>query len=197
MKGKLITLYGINNIGKSTHVKLLCAHLKKLGYKAVWLKYPVKNIQPSGSFLNKTIRGKKGQKISEAELQLWFVINRFQFQPQLNELLKKGYIVVAEDYTGTGIAWGMAKGLKEKWLLNANEYLIKEDFAIMLSGKRTLKAVEKTHIHERNVALVRKSIAAHEYLAKKFGWKTVKLQDKKEDTSKIICKLVDDFLARR
>ena len=82
MKGKFITIYGINNIGKSTHVRLLCAHLRKKGYKAVWLKYPVKNVEPSGAFLEKTIRGGNAQKISEAELQLWFILNRFQFQPK-------------------------------------------------------------------------------------------------------------------
>jgi hypothetical protein len=44
--------------------------------------------------------------MDEHELQLWFVLNRYQYEPELKKLLNDGYIVIAEDYVGTGIAWG-------------------------------------------------------------------------------------------
>ena len=65
--GKLITIYGINNIGKSTHAKLIVERLKQNGYKAFYVKYPVYNMEPTGVFLNEVLRGEGGQKISEDE----------------------------------------------------------------------------------------------------------------------------------
>lgn len=185
-KGKFITIYGINNIGKSTQAKLLVERLSNEGHKAKYVKYPVYDLMPTGPFLNKVLRGDGEQKISEDELQLWFILNRYQFEPRVKEWLKEGYIVVAEDYIGTGIAWGTAKGLDKNWLKNANKYLLKEDFAIMLEGKRDLRAQEKNHVHEQNDLLVEKCTKVHEELAEEFGWKKIRVQDKIEDTARDI-----------
>lgn len=200
MRGKFITIYGINNIGKSTHAKLLVERLEKEGYKAKFLKYPVYDIEPTGPFLNNILRNPNGQKnsagekISEDELQLWFVMNRYQYQPELNRLLDEGYIVVAEDYVGTGIAWGMAKGLDEEWLKSANKYLLKEDFAIVLEGKRDLKAQEKTHVHEQNIELVEKCLKTLSHLTSKYNWRRIQIQSKIEDTAEILWNTVSEFL---
>lgn len=196
LKGKFITIYGINNIGKSTQAKLLVDRLNKEGYKAKYVKYPVYDLAPTGPFLNKVLRGDGEQKISEDELQLWFILNRYQFEPQIKEWLKEGYIVVAEDYIGTGIAWGTAKGLDKNWLKNANKYLLKEDFAIMLEGKRDLRAQEKNHVHEQNDLLVEKCTRVHEELAEEFGWKKVKVQGRIEDTAENMWEVVKDCLTR-
>ncbi|MFA7685230.1 MAG: hypothetical protein WCX95_00335 [Candidatus Gracilibacteria bacterium] len=194
MKGTFITLYGINNIGKTTHAKLLCKRLEEKGFKAHYLKYPIYDIEPTGPFLNKTLRDPSGQHISEDELQLWFILNRYQFEPKLEQLLEDGYIVIAEDYSGTGIAWGMAKGLSEEWLMSANKHLIKEDLSILIEGERNLRAKEKTHVHEQNDDLVEKCKAVHGYLAEKNKWKRVSLQNRVEDTSNMIFNIVDEFL---
>lgn len=194
-KGKFITIYGINNIGKSTQAKLLVERLTKEGYKAKYVKYPVYDLAPTGPFLNKVLRGDGEQKIPEDELQLWFILNRYQFEPQIKEWLKEGYIVVAEDYIGTGIAWGTAKGLDKNWLKNANKYLLKEDFSIMLEGKRDLRAQEKNHVHEQNDLLVEKCTRVHEELAEEFGWKKVRVQEKIEDTAEDMWEAIRKFLS--
>ncbi|MFH1218699.1 MAG: hypothetical protein V1679_02560 [Candidatus Peregrinibacteria bacterium] len=193
MKGKFITIYGINNIGKSTHCKLLVERLKKAGHKAKFIKYPVYDIEPSGPFLNKALRRRK-QMISEAELQMWFVVNRYQFQPKLEKMLSEGYIVVAEDYRGTGIAWGTAKGLDEKWVEEINSKVLPEDLVIWIEGKRNIEAKEDVHVHEQNDELMEKCKEVHGHLARKYGWKKVKLQEKVEDTAELIWKTVLDFL---
>ena len=196
-KGLLITIYGINNIGKTTHCKLLTKRLIEEGYKAIHLKYPIYDISPSGPFLWNKLRNPNGQKISEDELQLWFVLNRYQFEPEMKELIKDGYIVVAEDYIGTGVAWGTAKGLDQTWLEALNQNLLKEDFAVMMEGERTLSAKEKDHVHEQNDELVKKCDEVHDALANKYNWKRVQVQPKKADTAKRMWKVVDDFLKQR
>lgn len=194
MAGKFITIYGINNIGKTTHAKKLVGKLESAGHKSVHVKYPVYNVEPSGKFIDQVLRGEKGQNISEDELQFWFVLNRYQYQPKLRKYLDEGYIVVAEDYIGTGIAWGTAKGLDTEWLETLNSRLIKEDLAIMMEGTRNVTAKEDVHVHEQNDNLIRKCTEVHSRLADKYGWERVILQERVSDTAKLIWDIVDDFL---
>ncbi|MDA1060413.1 MAG: hypothetical protein O3B47_01320, partial [bacterium] len=154
MKGTFITIYGVNNMGKSTHAKLLVKKLQDEGHKAHYVKYPVYEIEPSGVFIDSVLRS-GDQSISEEELQLWFILNRYQYQPELKRLLNDGYMVVAEDYIGTGMAWGMAKGLSENWVETCNKGLIKENLSILIEGERMKAAKEKNHVHEENDELIR------------------------------------------
>jgi thymidylate kinase len=193
MQGKFITFYGVNNIGKSTHAKRTVDHLNKIGKKAQYVKFPIYNCKESGEFLNSVLRG-GGQKISERELQLWFIINRHQFEPTLRKMLKEGTWVVAEDYTGTGIAWGMTKGLDQKWLESANEGLLKEDLSILIDGERAKDAQEEGHIHEQNDELMKKCREIHLQLGEDYGWEKVQLQPEKDDTEKLIWDVVSKSL---
>ncbi|MBD3330706.1 hypothetical protein GF354_04215 [Candidatus Peregrinibacteria bacterium] len=193
-KGKFITIYGINNIGKSTHAKILVEKLKEQGHKAVYVKYPVYDVEPSGPYINKILRGGSEQQISEEEFQMWYAINRYQFQPQIQKYIDEGYTIIAEDYRFTGIAWGMAKGLPENWVTDLNSRMIEEDLVIMFEGNRDLSAKEKTHVHEQNDELAEKCEQVHNYLAKKYNWKRVEVQTKIEDTAALVWKIVEEWL---
>lgn len=172
MRGKFITLYGINNIGKTTQAKRLVEKLRGAGLKAEYIKYPIYDLAPTGPLINEVLRSGE-QKISEDELQMWFVMNRYQFQPSLIAMLEDGVNVVAEDYIGTGIAWGMAKGLEESFLECVNGKLIKEDLAILMEGVRDATAIEDGHVHEKNEELIEKCRAIFTKLGEKYGWEKV------------------------
>jgi len=191
-----ITLYGINNIGKTYHAKRLVGRLKKLGGKAVYVKYPIYQKRPTGPLLNKILRSHKRQEVSEEELQLWFVLNRYQFQPRLKKLLQKGITVIAEDYIGTGIAWGAAKGASMKELENMNKFLVQPDAAILMNGERFLKAREKKHLHERDDLLAEKCQKIYRKLAKKYRWKTIQVDRDPDVTAARIWALVSKKLFR-
>lgn len=191
MKGKLITIYGINNVGKSTQAKLLVERLEKSGQKVKFLKYPIYDLAPTGPFLNSVLRSSEGQKISEDELQLWFILNRYQFEPELKKFLEDGYVVIAEDYVGTGIAWGTAKGLPQEWLEEANKFLLKEDLAIMIDGERDPRVIEKIHLHEQNPELMIKCAGVLKGMAGKFGWKVVERKTTIEETAGKIWEVVE------
>lgn len=198
MKGTLITIYGVNNIGKSTHAHLLVKRLSDEGLDAVYVKYPIYDIEPTGVFLNRVLResGHTGQQMSEEELQMWFTLNRYQFESRLRGWLAHGKIVIAEDYIGTGIGWGVTKGADQKWLEELNRYLLKEDFSLLLEGNRTLKAKEEGHIHEANDELVDRARAVFSRLADAYGWTRVQLEPVKEDTAEKIYREVKNFLSR-
>ncbi|MBI4232739.1 hypothetical protein HY605_05920 [Candidatus Peregrinibacteria bacterium] len=188
-KGKFITLYGINNIGKSTHAKLLVERFEREGFKAKYVKYPVYDLEPTGPFLNAVLRGGE-QKISEKELQMWFILNRYQFEEQLKQWIGDGFIVVAEDYVGTGIAWGTAKGLDRAWLTSANDELLKEDLAILMEGERDNKAFEEGHVHEQNGDLVEKCRLQFSFLADDHGWRRLQVQPSIEATADMLWQIV-------
>ena len=193
-QGKFITIYGINNIGKSTQAELLIENLKANGYDAIYVKYPVYDLEPTGPIINNFLRGGGEQKISEDELQMWFTLNRYQFEPKLKEWLREGKIVVAEDYSGTGIAWGSAKGGNLDWLINLNKYLLKEDFSIFLTGKRQMHAKEGNHIHEKDDGLVEACNFILQNLADKLGWKQINVKPSISETGNEIWDEVKNFL---
>ena len=186
----LITLYGINNIGKTTQALRLVEKLKSEGYDAVYVKYPVYDVEPTGRFLNEFLRNGAGQKVSEEELQMWFALNRYQFEPTLKVWLGAGKIVVAEDYIGTGIAWGTAKGASTDWLENLNQGLVKEDLAILLDGERFAHAAEKQHIHESNQEFMDRSREIHLILGEKYKWVKVPVLGNEEAISQRLWDLV-------
>lgn len=186
----LITLYGVNNIGKTTHAKRLVEHLKAAGHDAVYVKFPVYEIKPTGEFLYSFLRSGAAQEITEEELQMWFTLNRYQFEPTLKEWLEEGKIVIAEDYIGTGIAWGMVKGASTEWLESMNKNLIQEDLAILIDGERAESAIEEGHLHETNHDLVKRARQVHLELGERYDWVKVPLQPTKEETAKLIWEVV-------
>jgi thymidylate kinase len=191
----LITLYGINNIGKTTHSERLVKTLNERGHEAIRVKYPVYDVHPSGDYLNRVLRTGIGSAITEEEFQLWFVINRYQFQPTLEKWLAEGKIVVAEDYVGTGIAWGTTKGCSTDWLENLNKHLLKEDLSILMDGERHVKATEAGHLHEEDHDLVDRCRAVHLELGEKYGWNKVSVQPSKDETFDLIWQQVAPHLS--
>lgn len=189
-----IALYGINNIGKSTQAKRLVERLKAAGEDAVYIKYPVYDVEPTGSYLNAFLRSGGTQSISEEELQMWFALNRYQFQPTLQKWLAEGKIVVAEDYTGTGLAWGTVKGAQTEWLESLNANLVKEDLAILLDGERFTHAAEEGHLHESNTDFMNRSRQVHLDLGDKYGWITVPVLGDVDHVSDAIWRVIQSKL---
>jgi len=169
-RGKLIVIYGINNLGKTTQAKILVERLKKEGYKAEYLKYPIYDLEPTGPMINDYLRRDNPYNLTPREVQILYTLNRYQFEPRLREKLEQGINIVAEDYIGTGLAWGIGTGVDESFLKKINSSLLKEDLAILLYGERFKIAVENGHRHEENEKLTLKVRDAHENLAFKLGW---------------------------
>lgn len=172
-EGLFIVIYGINNIGKSTQVDRLAEKLSEAGLEIYRLKYPVYDLEPTGPKLNQILRSGEAQKLTEEELQDLYVQNRRDYQPQLVKKLLEGVTIIAEDYTGTGIAWGWAKGGDVEKLIEMNKGLTKPDVEILLDGDRFLTGRESKHLHENRDDLVLKCRQNLLELAVRFGWSVV------------------------
>jgi len=192
--GKLIVLYGINNLGKSTQAKLLVERLNQEGLKAEYLKYPIYDLNPSGEILNDYLREGNFYNLSPKEAQIIYALNRTQYQSELIKKLEAGIHIVAEDYTGTGIAWGIGAGVSEIFLRSINSHLIPEDLVFLFDGERFMQAMEKTHKHETNNDLTNKVRWAHLKLKEESGWIKVNANLRIEDIQEIIWTKVDNFL---
>ena len=193
-KGKLIVLYGVNNLGKTTQAKFLVEKLEELGRTAWYIKYPIYDLEPSGRMLNDYLRGGNPRNLTAREAQIIYAYNRAQFEPQLKEHLEKGIDIVAEDYWGTGLAWGVGAGVDKNFLLDLNRHFNFEDLAILLTGKRFESGIEKNHLHEQDDEFTNKVEAVHQELAREFGWKTVNANRTTEEVSADILNEVSKIL---
>lgn len=194
-KGLFIAIYGVNNIGKSTHARLLVKKIRAAGRECEYLKYPIYDLEPTGPEINRILRSGGSQKVSEEHLQTLFMQNRRDFEPKLRQMLDDGKVVVAEDYVGTAIAWGTAKGLTLPYMEKLNGGLLKEDLSLLIHGKRDVRARENGHIHENNDELMEKVANNLDELGKKYGWKKIPLQDRIEDTAELVWEAVRHELA--
>ncbi|MEA2088256.1 MAG: hypothetical protein U9O55_00210 [Patescibacteria group bacterium] len=189
-QGKFIVLYGINNLGKTTQAKLLVEKLNKENIKAEYLKYPIYDLESSGKILNNFLRQKNSYDISPKEAQIIYVLNRTQFEPILKQKLKQGINIIAEDYIGTGLAWGVGAGVDQKFLEKINSRLLKEDSSILFDGERFNEAVEKNHKHETDENLTKKVRLAHLKFGKKYGWKKINANLSIEQIHKILWSII-------
>ncbi len=171
--GKLIVLYGINNLGKSTQAKLLVDRLQKEGKRAEYIKYARYDLEPSGPMLNEYLRGGNSYQLWPREFQLLGAVNKYHYQPILEQMLGDGMCVVAEDYWGTSVAWGMGAGVGKKFLARINAGLRREDIAFLFDGARFVDSVEQNHKHEADSVLIEKVQEMHRELAREYGWITI------------------------
>lgn len=173
MKGKLIVVYGINNLGKTTQVERLVQKLTSIGRKAKFVKIPTYELEPSGVILDEYLRKGNPHHLAPREAQILYAFNRSQFEPILQSYLDQGLDIVLEDYWGTGVAWGIGREVDKEFLLRINSRCLREDLAFLLEGHRFDSGVEKNHINETDVQLLEIVARVHSELADEFGWKRI------------------------
>ena len=169
-RGKFIVFYGVNSLGKTTQAKMLVDRIIKDGKKAEYVKYAHYELEPSGPIINSYLRQGNPYNLTPTEFQIIQVLNRTQYQTTLEENLKKGITIVAEDYIGTGIAWGIGAGARPELLTLLNSHLIKEDIAFLFTGEPFSAGKEREHLHEENETLTKRVASVHSDLARTYGW---------------------------
>lgn len=193
-KGKFIVIYGANNLGKSTQVTELAKKFSELGIDFIRVKYPIYNLEPTGPQINNILRhpDELNHEYTENELQQVFAQNRRDFQPTIRTLLEAQITVLAEDYTGTGIAWGLTREVSFEALEEYNKDLIIPNLAILLDGKRFTTKVEHKHRNEDGEdGIWEKNRQIHLELAERYGWKKVDANQSIEKVHEDIMKLVE------
>jgi len=194
MKGKFIAIYGTNGIGKTTQVEMLVEYLKFKGKDVSRLKYPIYDLAPEGIFIHKYLRDPKFRKKNELtthELQKKYANNRKRYEKELKKRLSKGEWIIAEDYVGTGIAWGLAWGGDLEYLEKTNQNLLKPDLEILMHGERFLTAVEKDHRNEMEPERIKICKNFHLLLAESYDWDIVNANQSIKKVHSDIVKIIN------
>lgn len=185
MRGKFIVIYASNNLGKSAQAELLTRFINDRGIGAEKMKYPVYDSE-TGRLINAILRPKEGERlvVTDEELQFLFAQNRLWYQPELERRLDSGLWVVAEDYVGTGMAWGLTKGVDKGYLVEINQGLMTPDWSILLDAERRFTTgIEKGHRHEdAGEELWQRNRQIHLELAQELGWEVIERADRNVET---------------
>ncbi|HRN96154.1 MAG TPA: hypothetical protein PLD54_01770 [Candidatus Levybacteria bacterium] len=190
MRGKLIVLYGANNLGKTTQVEFLEKLLKDKNLPVKRIKYPIYNLDPTGPLINEVLR--HGKQMDEEELQRTYVQNRRDYEPTLKQMLDDDIYVIAEDYVGTGIAWGMVRGVSLVELEKMNEGLLPADISIVITGKRFETGKESTHRNETNDEIWNTAQEKHMLLAQRYNWHKVNANQSIKKVHEDIMKVLEE-----
>lgn len=189
--GRFIVLYAANNLGKSKQLDLLEEAWQEMGRPYVRIKYPRYDSE-FGKIINKELRGSEEEKfhLSDEELQMLYAEDRHYFARELKEILKD-HDVLAEDYTGTGLAWGLTKGVSREKLDIYNFGLLEPDLAILLDGERFGGGIEKGHRFESAGQEVwERNREIHRQLAAELGWEVVEANGAPEKIHERIMEIV-------
>lgn len=194
-KGKFVVIYGMNNIGKSTLTEGVIQSLRDRGIPVKYLKYPIYDLKPTGPRINAYLREGNPENLTALEAQGQYAQNRRDFEPTLDGCLDKGEWIVAEDYTGTGLSWGVTYGVSLAALEEMNQGLKEPDLALLLDGERFTTGIEENHKHEGSGKweLGRR---VHQQMAKRYDWVIIKANQTREKVlADTIRELQDKFPA--
>jgi dTMP kinase len=132
-KGKLITIEGIDGVGKSTHAKMLAEYLMDKGYDVKQLREPTDGVW-GNKIKNLT---KHGRDVTAQEECSWFLKDRREdVKNNINPALSHGNIVIMDRYYYSNMAYQGALGLDMNKIKAANEEFAPEpDLVLILDAK--------------------------------------------------------------
>lgn len=190
-RGKFIVIYAANNLGKSKQLDLLEKTWCQMGREYVRIKYP-RYHTPTGKIINRELRGLPEERLNltDLELQTIYAQDRREYEPALLEMLKQGD-VFAEDYLGTGIAWGLTKGVSGSYLYEINSDLLVPDISILLDGERFSSGIEKGHrFEDGKEGEWERNREIHRELAAEFGWEIVNANQSPENVHDEVLRVI-------
>src|SRR5665213_2452141 len=170
MSGHIIAFEGLDQSGKQTQAELLRDRLKQDGRKARLVSFPDYGTS-IGEELARALQGER--EYGPDVMQLLYVANRYERQPDLRRWLDGGLILVCDRYVSSSIAYGDAQGLDPAWLTDMQKFLPPASLTIMLDiAPETAvqrKAVDRDR-YERDLAMQGRVRESYRRQAAAEGW---------------------------
>lgn len=122
MRGRFITLEGIDGAGKSSHLRWVARYLRSRGIRVKVTREP--GGTPAGERLRRLVLGSRHRLHAETETLLMFAARREHLATVIAPALKHGVWVVCDRFTdatyayqsgGSGVAWDKIDAL-ERWV---------------------------------------------------------------------------------
>ncbi len=185
----IIVIEGGDQAGKLTQSTLLEKALKKRKIKTKVFHFPDYKT-PIGKEIRKYLDEKR--KFTPQVIHCLLAANRWE---KLNEILaaqEKNSILIMNRYYHSNLIYGIANGMKQKWLENLDAGLPKADLVILLdvTQKESFHR-QKTHRDkfEKNEEFLRKISKIYLIIAKKKHWKIIDASKPKQDIHEEIFKI--------
>lgn len=185
----IIVIEGGDQAGKLTQSMMLEKALKKRKIKTKLFHFPDYGT-PIGKEIRKYLDGKR--KFPPQVIHCLLAANRWE---KLNEILtaqEKNSVLIMNRYYHSNLVYGLANGLKQKWLDNLDEGLPKADLVILLdvSQKESFRR-QKTHRDkfEKNEEFLKNISKIYRTTAKKKHWKIIDATNPKEQVHEEILKI--------
>jgi len=177
----IIVIEGGDQAGKLTQSTLLEKALKKRKIKTKVFHFPDYKT-PIGKEIRKYLDGKR--KFPPQVIHCLLAANRWE---KLNEILaaqEKNSVLIMNRYYHSNLVYGIANGMKQKWLENLDTGLPKADLVILLD------VTQKESFHrqktrrdkfEKNEEFLRKISKIYRATAKKKHWKIIDASKSKQE----------------
>jgi len=196
VRGKLISIEGIDGCGKSTHTRLLARWLRARGYKVVVTDEPTNG--PIGRIIKRILRGEL--KVPVAAEALLFAADRLHHLDKLIlPAMRAGKIVITERYTYSSLAYQSARGLNLQWIARINEKALRPDMAVLIDvpaeiALRRIKGARELDTFERDLKLQRKVRTNYLGVSKKGSGKILNGNRPAKEVQEKLRKLVEAVL---
>jgi len=115
-KGKFIVIDGADGSGKTIQAQLLITYLKKKNIPASYFDFPQYYASFHGDIVARFLRGEFGNmnEISPYLISLAFALDRASAKKEMDDMLKKGNIIIANRYAGSNMAHQGARIIDDK-----------------------------------------------------------------------------------
>ncbi len=185
----IIVIEGGDQAGKLTQSTLLAKALKKQKIKTKLFHFPDYKT-PIGMEIRKYLDGKR--IFPSQAIHCLLAANRWEKLDEILAAEEKNSVLIMNRYYHSNLVYGLANGLKQKWLENLDDGLPKADLVILLDvTQKESFSRQKTNRDkfEKNEEFLRKISKIYRITAKKKHWKIIDALQSKEDIHKEILKI--------
>ena len=184
----IIVIEGGDQAGKLTQSTLLEKALKKRKIKTKLFHFPDYNT-PIGKEIRQYLDGKR--KFPPQVIHCLLAANRWEKLNQILAAQEKNSVLIMNRYYHSNLIYGIANGMKQKWLENLDVGLPKADLVILLdvTQKESFRR-QKTYRDkfEKNEDFLRKISKIYRTIAKKKRWKIIDASKPKQEVHEEILK---------
>jgi len=185
----IIVIEGGDQAGKLTQSTLLEKALKKRKIKTKLFHFPDYKT-PIGKEILQYLDGKR--KFPSQVIHCLLAANRWEKLNQILAAQEKNSVLIMNRYYHSNLIYGMANGMKQKWLENLDAGLPKADLVILLdvTQKESFRR-QKTHRDkfEKNEEFLRRISKIYRVTAKKKHWKIIDASKSKQEIHEEILKI--------
>ena len=186
----IIALEGSDQAGKKTQTAMLSKALKAQKIKTAVFDFPDYSTI-IGKEINNYLHGKR--KFPPEIIHYLYAANRWEKLEEIKKSATKNSILIMNRYYHSNLVYGIANGLKEKWLQSIEDGLPKADLVIVLDVSQNesfSRKKSKRDKFEKDKEFSKKISQIYRRLAKKHRWKLIDASGTKQETHQEILKII-------